>query len=162
MPLSGLKDECWYFVICRLNAGNLCNSFSVNPTCACVRTVTGALQETMPLHITHAITFKFTYLITTSMATMWSFWWKINISSLHRPHNSSPKPVKLTRSGVHPALCLMDTKDSCGVQQPGCEVVHSPPSVVQVKNERSYTSTPPYAFMACTGTGVHSCHLKCL
>jgi hypothetical protein len=32
------------------------------------------------------------------------------------------------------------------------EAVHSPPSIVVVRNACSYTSTLPYAFMACTGT----------
>jgi len=32
------------------------------------------------------------------------------------------------------------------------EADHSPPSNSEVKNEWGYTSTSPYAFMACTGT----------
>ena len=73
---------------------------------------------------------------------------------------SSPKPVKLTSTGVHPTLCTMDTKDSCGVQQSGREVVHSLPSIAQVMNEGGYTSTPSHNFMAFTGTSVHSCPLS--
>jgi hypothetical protein len=68
--LRGLKDKCWYFVIYWLNAGNLWHSFSLSPTCAGVRTVTAAWQEGMPVHITHAVPFKYTYSITTSMVTM--------------------------------------------------------------------------------------------
>jgi hypothetical protein len=88
------------------------------------------------------------------------FFCKIKISSWHWPNNSSPKPVKLTSTGVHPALSSVNTKDCCEVRQPGREVVHLPSSIAQVMNERSYTSTLPYVFMACTGTSVHSCHVS--
>jgi hypothetical protein len=37
---------------------------------------------------------------------------------------------------------------SLGVKRPGREADHSPPSSAEVKNAWSYTSTPPYAFMA--------------
>jgi hypothetical protein len=37
---------------------------------------------------------------------------------------------------------------------PGREIDHSPPSSVEVKNEWSYASVPPYAFMAWTGTAL--------
>jgi hypothetical protein len=39
-----------------------------------------------------------------------------------------------------------------GVKRQRCEVDHSPPSSAEVRNEWSYTSTPPYIFMACIGT----------
>jgi hypothetical protein len=35
-----------------------------------------------------------------------------------------------------------------GVKQPGHEDDHSPPSTAQVKKMWSYSSTPPYVFMA--------------
>jgi hypothetical protein len=35
-----------------------------------------------------------------------------------------------------------------GVKRLGREAYHSPPSSAEVKNARSYTSTPQYAFMA--------------
>lgn len=35
---------------------------------------------------------------------------------------------------------------------PGCEADQSPPTSAKIKNESSYTWTPPYAFMAVTGT----------
>jgi len=38
------------------------------------------------------------------------------------------------------------------LKQPWREGEHSPGSSVKVKNAYSYTSTPPYAFMACAGT----------
>jgi hypothetical protein len=37
---------------------------------------------------------------------------------------------------------------SVGVQRPGREADHSPPSNAEVKNAWSYTSTPQYVFMA--------------
>ena len=47
---------------------------------------------------------------------------------------------------------LMGTWVPCwGVQKPGREFDHSPPSTAKVKNEWSYTFTPPYTFMGCTG-----------
>jgi hypothetical protein len=36
-----------------------------------------------------------------------------------------------------------------GVKRPGRETDHSSPSSTEVWNARSYTSTPPYVFMAC-------------
>jgi hypothetical protein len=40
------------------------------------------------------------------------------------------------------------------VKRPGREAYHSPPSSAEVKNARSYTSTPSYVFMAwCLNTG---------
>jgi len=35
-----------------------------------------------------------------------------------------------------------------GVKRPGREADHSPPCSAEVKKERSYTSAPPYVFMA--------------
>jgi hypothetical protein len=32
---------------------------------------------------------------------------------------------------------------SLGVRRPGCEADYSPPSIAEVKNAWSYTSTPP-------------------
>jgi hypothetical protein len=36
-----------------------------------------------------------------------------------------------------------------GAKQPGREADNSPPSSAEVKNEWSYTSSAPYAFVAC-------------
>jgi len=41
-----------------------------------------------------------------------------------------------------------------GVKRPGCYAGHSPPFGSDDENWWNYTSTPPYAFMACTGAGV--------
>jgi len=38
------------------------------------------------------------------------------------------------------------------VRQTGCEVDHSPPSSVEVKDVWHYNFTPPYAFMVCIET----------
>jgi hypothetical protein len=36
---------------------------------------------------------------------------------------------------------------------PGCEFDHSP-CTAEIRNEWNYTSIPPFAFMACTGTAL--------
>jgi hypothetical protein len=41
------------------------------------------------------------------------------------------------------------------VQWPGHDADHSPSNSAKVKNDWSYISTLPYAFMACTGTPLH-------
>jgi hypothetical protein len=47
-------------------------------------------------------------------------------------------------SGAHPASYPMGTGTlSLGVKRPRREADHSPPSSAEVKNEWSYTSTPP-------------------
>jgi len=58
----------------------------------------------------------------------------------------------LTGYGSPPSLPFNGYQgSSLGVKQTGHEVGPSPPSSAEVKNECSYTSTPPYIFMACTG-----------
>jgi hypothetical protein len=52
-----------------------------------------------------------------------------------------------TGSGAHPASYPMCTGGSFpGVNRPGREAYHSPPSNVVVKNSWSYTSIPQYVF----------------
>jgi hypothetical protein len=41
------------------------------------------------------------------------------------------------------------------------EADHSSPSVVEVKNKWSYTTTTPYAFMACTGITLNFSTFHC-
>jgi hypothetical protein len=56
-----------------------------------------------------------------------------------------------TGSEAHPASYPMGTRGSFpgGVKRPGGrEPYHSPPSSAEVKNARSYTSTPQYTFKA--------------
>jgi hypothetical protein len=54
-----------------------------------------------------------------------------------------------TGSEAHPALDLMCTGGSFPeVKWHGRETDHSHPSSAEVKNAMSYTSTPPYVFMA--------------
>jgi hypothetical protein len=52
-------------------------------------------------------------------------------------------------SGAHPASYPMGTRGSFpGVKLPGREADHSPPSSAEIKNARSYASTPQYFFTA--------------
>jgi hypothetical protein len=54
-----------------------------------------------------------------------------------------------TGSGTHPTSYPMGIERfSPRVKWPGSEVVHSPPSIAEVKNAWNYTSTPLYVFMA--------------
>jgi hypothetical protein len=65
---------------------------------------------------------------------------KGNFSLLHRVQ---------TDSGSHPASYPMDTGGYfLEVKQPGREAHRWHPSSAEVKNPCSYTSTPPYIFMA--------------
>jgi hypothetical protein len=60
-----------------------------------------------------------------------------------------------TGSGAHPASCLVGTGGSFpGAKvRPGCDTNHSPHLVPRSRMSRSYTS-PPSAFMACSGTAL--------
>jgi hypothetical protein len=63
----------------------------------------------------------------------WGQWWDF---SLHHP--------VYTSSGAETASCPMGTRaHTLGVKQTKHETNHSPPSKAEVKNEWSYTSTPP-------------------
>jgi hypothetical protein len=59
-----------------------------------------------------------------------------------------------TGSGAHPASCTMGTGVlSPGVKaRPGLDADHSPHLVPRSRMSRSYTSSPPSASMACSGT----------
>jgi hypothetical protein len=61
-----------------------------------------------------------------------------------------------TGSGAHPASCTVGTGGLFpgGNAGPGRDADHSSPFSAEVKNERSYTSSPPSAFMACSGTAL--------
>jgi hypothetical protein len=51
--------------------------------------------------------------------------------------------------GAHPASYPMSKGAvSPGIKRPGREADYPPPTSVEVKNMRIYTSTPPYVFMA--------------
>jgi hypothetical protein len=57
--------------------------------------------------------------------------------------------VVQTGSGVHPTSYPINTGAlSPGVKRQGREADHSPPTSAEVKKMWTYTSTPPYAFMA--------------
>jgi hypothetical protein len=65
-------------------------------------------------------------------------------------------PCVPTGSGAHPASYPMGTGCSFlgGKAQPGRDADHSSPSSAEVKYESSYTSSPPCASMACSGTAL--------
>jgi hypothetical protein len=57
--------------------------------------------------------------------------------------------VVQTGSGVHSTSYPMGGEDPFpGIKRPGREADHSPPSNADVKKIWSYTSSPPYIFMA--------------
>jgi hypothetical protein len=49
---------------------------------------------------------------------------------------------------IQPPIHWVPRALSLGVKRPVCEADHSPPTSAEVKNARSYTSTPQYVFMA--------------
>jgi hypothetical protein len=49
---------------------------------------------------------------------------------------------------THPPIQWVPAVLSLGVKRPGREADHSTPSSAEVKNAWSYTSTPPYVFVA--------------
>jgi hypothetical protein len=61
-----------------------------------------------------------------------------------------------TGSRAHPASCPMGTGGTLpgGKAQPGRDADHSPHLVPWSRVSRSYTSSPPSAYMACNGTGL--------
>jgi hypothetical protein len=53
---------------------------------------------------------------------------------------------------AYPAFCSVDTRAAFPkVKWWPCDADHSPPSSAEVKNEWSYTSIHPHAFMVCSG-----------
>jgi len=44
---------------------------------------------------------------------------------------------------TQPPIQWVPEVPSLGIKRPGCEADHSPPCTAEVKNECSYTSTPP-------------------
>jgi hypothetical protein len=57
--------------------------------------------------------------------------------------------VVQTGSEAHPTSYPMGTGDSFPrVKRPGCEADHSPPTNAEVKKTWTYTSTPPYNYIA--------------
>jgi hypothetical protein len=73
--------------------------------------------------------------------------WGLHYEAFVVPTNGPCHRVQ-TGSGAHPASYPMVTRgSSVGVERPGREADHSPPSSAKV-NAWNYTSTPHYAFMA--------------
>lgn len=58
-------------------------------------------------------------------------------------------------SSDHPALysCYLRVL-SARIKRPNCGAEHSSPTSTKIKNKWSYTSTPTYAFLACTWTSL--------
>jgi hypothetical protein len=61
-----------------------------------------------------------------------------------------------TRSGTHPASCTMGTGGPIpeAKARPGRDADHSPPSSAEVRNEQELYSSPPSAFVECSGTAL--------
>jgi hypothetical protein len=77
---------------------------------------------------------------------LWAVWSRVHIPA--RARDLSLLQNIQTASGAHPPSYSMGT----GVHWWGYDAYHSPQSSVEVKKEGSYTSTPPYVFMACIAT----------
>ena len=58
-------------------------------------------------------------------------------------------PVQ-TGPEAHPTSCTMGSGSFPGVQRPGRDVDHPPHLAPRSKKEQSYTSTPLWAFVACS------------
>jgi hypothetical protein len=61
-----------------------------------------------------------------------------------------------TGSGAHPASCTMGTGGPIpgGKARPGRDADHSPHLVSRSRLSRSYSSSPPSALVACSGTAL--------
>jgi hypothetical protein len=59
--------------------------------------------------------------------------------------STSPRP---SLGPTQPPIQRVTGAFTPGVDRPGLEADHSPPTSAKVKNMWMYTSTPPYAFMA--------------
>jgi hypothetical protein len=77
----------------------------------------------------------------------------IEVRSLAEAKDFSSSLCVQTGSGAHPASCPMSTMGPFpgGKAQPGRDADHSPHKVPTSRMSRSYTSSPPSAFMACSG-----------
>jgi hypothetical protein len=80
----------------------------------------------------------------------------IGVRSLAGAKDFSSNLCVQTGSGAHPASCTMGTGGPFpgGKARPGRDADHSPPSSAEVENDRSYTSSPPSAFTASSGTAL--------
>jgi hypothetical protein len=81
------------------------------------------------------------------MATLLSYY--IGIGPLSKPWQGQEIALvsKVSRQGLGPSQRVQEATSE-GINRPGREANHSPPSSAEVKNARNYTSTPPYVFMA--------------
>jgi hypothetical protein len=56
--------------------------------------------------------------------------------------------LREARSALGPTQPLGIRGSFLGIKQPGCVANYSPPSSAEVRNARSYTSTPPFVIVA--------------
>jgi hypothetical protein len=63
----------------------------------------------------------------------------------------SKAPRSTMQANKPPPILWVSEPLSAEVRQPTCDARHSPQSAAEVKNERSYTPTFPYAFKAVKG-----------
>jgi hypothetical protein len=80
----------------------------------------------------------------------------IEVPSPAEAKDFSPGLCVQTGSEAHPASCTMGTGGPFpgAKARPGRDADHSPHLVPRSKMSRSYTSSPPVAFMACSGTAL--------
>jgi hypothetical protein len=80
--------------------------------------------------------------------------WTIGVRSLTGAEDFSSSPFVQTGSGAHPASYPMGTGGPFprGKARPGVTLTTHPHLVPRSRMSRSYTSPPPNATMACSGT----------
>jgi hypothetical protein len=96
----------------------------------------------------------------TSFSTVYGYGlddWAIEVRSPAQEKDFSSNLCVQTGSGAHPASCTMGTGFPFpgGKARPGCDADHSRHLVQRSRMSRSYTSSPPSAFVACSGTSVY-------
>jgi hypothetical protein len=89
------------------------------------------------------------------LVTGWTTW-RSRFDPQQRRKNFSSSLCVHTGSGAHPASCPMGTRDPFpgGKARPRRDADHSPHLVPRSRMSRSYTSSPPSAFVACSGTAL--------
>jgi hypothetical protein len=91
-----------------------------------------------------------------SVSVVSSYGWTTGVRSPTGAEDFSSSLCVHTGSGAHPVSYPMGTGGSLpwGKARPGSDADHSPPSSVEVKNEKELyvSSLPPNASMACSGT----------
>jgi hypothetical protein len=87
--------------------------------------------------------------ILSTLDFIWNLDSSVRLATGFRAGNLSLYHRVQTGAGAQLASFTMRTGGSLpGLKRPGCETVYSQPSSTEVKNAWSYTSTPPYVFLA--------------